>query len=38
MWNVVCAGDKTGNEKGFYARMVPLADEIYQKHLDSLEE
>lgn len=33
---VLCAGNKIGNEKQFYKQMIPLADELYQKHLDKL--
>lgn len=33
---VLCAGNKVGNEKQFYKEMIPLADELYQKHLDAL--
>lgn len=30
---VLCAGDKTGNEKRFYREMVPLAEAIYDRYL-----
>jgi hypothetical protein len=33
---VLCAGDKTGDEKGFYDRMIPLADKEYSAHLEDL--
>lgn len=33
---VLCAGNKVGNEKQFYKQMIPLADELYQQHLDKL--
>lgn len=33
---VLCAGNKVGNEKQFYKEMMPLADELYQRHLDKL--
>lgn len=33
---VLCAGNKVGNEKQFYKEMIPLADELYQRHLDKL--
>lgn len=31
---VLCAGNKVGNDKQFYKQMIPLADELYQWHLD----
>ena len=34
---LLCAGNKSGNEKRFYKVMIPLADKEYQKHLDNLE-
>ena len=34
---LLCAGDKTGNEKRFYKVMIPLADKEYQLHLNRLE-
>ena len=34
---LLCAGDKTGNEKRFYKIMIPLADKEYQIHLTRLE-
>lgn len=33
---VLCAGNKVGNKKQFYKEMIPLADELYQRHLDKL--
>lgn len=33
---ILCAGNKVGNEKQFYQHMIPLADELYQRHLDQL--
>ena len=30
---VLCAGDKTGNEKRFYKEMTPLAEAIYTRYL-----
>lgn len=30
---VLCAGDKTGNEKRFYREMIPLAEAIYDRYL-----
>jgi len=34
---LLCAGDKTGNEKRFYKIMIPLAEKEYQIHLNQLE-
>ncbi|WP_434086452.1 type II toxin-antitoxin system RelE/ParE family toxin [Photorhabdus laumondii] len=34
---VLCAGDKTGNEKHFYKEMISVADAEYEAHLASLE-
>ncbi len=34
---VLCAGDKTGNEKRFYKEMLPIAEAEYVKHLAKLE-
>ena len=34
---LLCAGNKTGNEKRFYKLMIPLADKEYETHLDNLE-
>lgn len=34
---LLCAGDKTGNEKRFYKVMISLADKEYQLHLNRLE-
>ncbi|GAA3704386.1 type II toxin-antitoxin system RelE/ParE family toxin [Oceanisphaera sediminis] len=33
---VLCAGNKVGDEKRFYKRMIPIADEAYAKHLATL--
>lgn len=34
---VLCAGDKTGvKEDKFYKKMIKIADNIYQNHLDSI--
>ncbi len=33
---LLCAGNKVGDEKRFYKRMVPLADKEYRTHLDSM--
>ena len=33
---ILCAGDKTG-DKRFYKKMIPLAENIYQRYLDQLE-
>lgn len=30
---VLCAGDKTGNDKRFYKEMMPLAESIYARYL-----
>ena len=32
---VLCAGCKVGNEKRFYAEMVPLAEREFARHLDN---
>ncbi|CAK8719609.1 hypothetical protein H206_01075 [Candidatus Electrothrix aarhusensis] len=34
---LLCAGNKSKNEKRFYKTMIPLADKEYQNHLDSME-
>ncbi len=34
---VLCAGNKTGNEKRFYKQMIPIADKEYRNHLANLE-
>jgi hypothetical protein len=31
---LLCAGDKTGDEKRFYKEMIKLADAEYRKHLN----
>ena len=33
---VLVAGDKTGDWRGWYARNIPLADKLYDRHLRSL--
>lgn len=33
---ILCAGDKTG-DKRFYQKMIPLAEALYQEHLESLD-
>ena len=33
---VLCAGNKTGNEKRFYKEMLPIADAEFTKHLNGL--
>lgn len=33
---ILCAGDKGKNDKRFYQEMIPIADEEYEKHLNSL--
>lgn len=33
--NLLIGGDKTGDER-FYERMVPIADGLYDDHLDQL--
>ena len=35
---LLTGGKKAGNEKRFYKEYVPMADRLYQEHLDSLEE
>lgn len=35
---LLCAGNKTGNEKRFYQTMIPLADEEFRKHLQALQQ
>ena len=34
---MLCGGDKTG-DKRFYKRMIPIAEHIYQRYLDTLNE
>lgn len=34
---LLCAGNKSGNEKRFYKVMIPIADKEYQTHLINLE-
>lgn len=33
---VLLGGDKSGDWKGWYARTIPLADKMYERHLRSL--
>jgi hypothetical protein len=33
---LLCAGNKAGDEKRFYKRMIPLADKEYRTHLDNM--
>ncbi len=33
---LLCAGNKTGNEKRFYDVMIPIADREFSEHLDKL--
>jgi hypothetical protein len=33
---ILIAGDKKGKSKKFYEKMIPLADELYKKHLEGL--
>jgi len=33
---LLCAGNKTGNEKRFYQEMIPIADREYAAHLETL--
>lgn len=33
---LLCAGNKVGNEKRFYKRMLPLADSEYETHLKNM--
>lgn len=33
---VLCAGNKTGNEKRFYEVMIPIADREFTAHLEKL--
>ncbi len=35
---ILCAGNKTGNEKRFYKQMIPIADKEYKIHLTNLED
>lgn len=35
---LLCAGDKTGDEKLFYKKMVPLADAEFSAYLHALQE
>lgn len=33
---LLCAGNKTGDEKRFYGVMIPIADRQYAEHLEKL--
>lgn len=33
---LLCAGNKTGNEKRFYDEMIPIADREFTQHLEKL--
>jgi len=33
---ILCAGNKVGDEKQFYKKMIPVAEREYQSHLDKL--
>lgn len=33
---LLCAGDKSGDEKNFYDSMIPLAEREYSKHLKNI--
>ncbi len=33
---LLCAGNKTGNEKRFYVVMIPIADREFKAHLEKL--
>ncbi len=33
---LLIAGDKRGKETKFYKKMIPIADELYKKHLEAL--
>ncbi len=32
---LLCAGNKSGNEKRFYKQMIPIADQEFQAHLNN---
>jgi len=34
---LLCAGNKVGDEKRFYKRMIPIADNEYKKYLNTME-
>lgn len=34
---LLCAGNKVGDEKRFYKRMIPIADKEYQAYLNDME-
>lgn len=34
---LLIGGDKTGRWKKFYVEMIPIADELYEEHLEGLE-
>lgn len=33
---ILCAGNKAGNDKRFYKEMIPLAENLYERHLNKL--
>ena len=33
---LLCAGNKVGDEKRFYKRMIPIADNEYETHLKNM--
>ena len=33
---ILCAGNKVGDEKQFYKKMIPIAEREYQRHLDNM--
>jgi hypothetical protein len=33
---VLCAGNKKGDEKRFYKRMIPIADKEFKAHLEKI--
>lgn len=33
---ILCAGNKAGNDKQFYKEMIPLAENLYERHLNKL--
>lgn len=34
---VLVAGDKSGDWKGWYVKSIPIADDLFDKHLDALD-
>jgi len=35
---LLISGDKTGRRSAFYEEMIPVADDLYDEHLDQLRE